>query len=441
MSGIAEVMLNLGYQVSGSDLKRSPVTLRLKKRGARIFYGHKAKNMAGANLVVVSSAVGASNPEVSQARKESVTVIPRAEMLAELMRLKTNVAVAGTHGKTTTTSLIGTIVSEAGLDPTLIIGGRVNNLRGNARLGKGEFLIAEADESDRSFLKLTPTIAVITNIDPEHMENYEDFKDVCASFTEFANKVPFYGAVVACADHPEVRKILPTINRRVVTYGLKGDAEYTATHVTQEGLNMSFDVHHKTERLGRASIRQPGIHHVSNALAAIVVARELDIPFSKIVRGLKKFSGVERRFQILRAAHPMIIDDYGHHPVEIEATLQAARAGWPGFKIVVVMQPHRFTRLRLLFDDFATVLSKADWIGILPVYAAGESPIAGFTSERLAERIRTMKSCSTVHFAKNLQEFAPVLKQWADEKTILLCLGAGDISKMAKDLAKKWNSL
>ena len=431
MSGIAEVMINLGFKVSGSDLKRSAVTARLRKKGARIFYGHKPSQVDHAQVVVVSSAVAAVNPEIKQARIQGIPVVPRAEMLAELMRLKYSVAVAGTHGKTTTTSLVGAILAEAGLDPTLIIGGRVNHLRSNARLGQGEYLVAEADESDRSFLKLTPTLAIITNIDPEHMENYENFDQVRSSFAEFANKVPFYGAVVACADHPEVRKILPQINRRVVTYGLKEGAEFTAAHVEQEGLVMSFDVLHHGKLLGRARVSQPGMHHVGNALAAIAVARELDIPFAKIVKGLKRFAGVGRRFQILKKEPPMIVDDYAHHPVEIEATLKAARAGWPHFKIAAVMQPHRYTRLNLLFDDFVRVLKTADWVGVLPVYGAGEKPIAHITGEKLAEKVKGA-------YGKNLEALQPALQQWADEQTMILCLGAGDITRMAKQMAKQW---
>jgi len=436
MSGIAEVLLNLGYQVSGSDLKRSTITRRLKKKGAKIFLGHHKNNLNSAEVVVVSSAVDGNNPEIKKAKGQNIPVVPRAEMLAELMRMKYGVAVAGTHGKTTTTSMIGAVLQEAGLDPTLIIGGRVNSLKSNARLGKGEFLVVEADESDRSFLKLSPAISVITNIDPEHMENYGTMKALRQSFTDFANKVPFYGAVVACHDHPEVRKIFPHLARRLITYGIYSSAEYEAKNIAQKEKETSFDVLHKGEMLGKIKMEQPGIHHVGNALATIAVARELEIPFSKIAQGLKKFKGIGRRFEILRKENPMVVDDYGHHPVEMEATLKAAKAGWPEEKIAVVFQPHRYTRLKNLWGDFLKVLSHADWVVVLPVYAAGEKPIVGVTAKNLFTELREKNPKLAAAYAESFEEVEAALKPWATSKTMVLFLGAGDVTKMARRFAK-----
>jgi len=321
MSGIAEILLNLGLTVTGSDLKRSAVTQRLTRRGAKIWIGHEERHAEGAHVVVVSSAVSQSNPEIRYATKMGIPVVPRAEMLAELMRLKYGIAVAGTHGKTTTTSLIAQVVHRAGLDPTMIVGGKVKSLRGNARLGRGEFLVAEADESDRSFLKLSPTIGVITNIDPEHMENYNDFEHLKSAFVDFANKVPFYGSVVCCVDHPVVKKILPKIVRPCITYGER-DADYIAANIEQVGGHLSFEVIHKGQQLGKIDLPMAGKHHAKNALAAIAVGRELDIPFPTIKHALEQFRGVARRFEILHNGSPIVVDDYGHHPVEIAALLQ-----------------------------------------------------------------------------------------------------------------------
>ena len=471
MSGIAEVLLNLNYQVSGSDLKKSATTRRLKKRGAKIFLGHHADHLNGAEVVVTSSAVEENNPEVKKARHLNIPVVPRAEMLAELMRMKYGIAIAGTHGKTTTTSMIGTVLSEAGLDPTLIIGGRLNSLKTNARLGKGEYLVAEADESDKSFLKLNPTMAVITNIDPEHMENYKNFSEVKKCFINFANKVPFYGAVVACADHPQVRKIFPELSRRVVTYGIKEKAEYTAKNIEQKGASIDFDVLYHGDPLGRIRMSQPGVHHVGNALAAVAIARELDIPFSKIAAGLKKFQGIARRFEILKENDPMVVDDYAHHPVEIEATIAAAKKGWPDYKIAVVVQPHRFSRLKFLWDGFVKALGKTDLTIVLPVYAAGEKPIAGITGKNFFLGLREAHPKLPVAYAESLEEITAVLKPWIGDasedlalpvrtrgvrgdgapaersevgqrspryqKTLVLFLGAGDITKMARRFVKK----
>lgn len=437
MSGIAEVLLNLGYQVSGSDLKRSSFTERLRKKGAKVFLGHHQNHINSAQVLVVSSAVKEKNPEVKRAKALNIPVVPRAEMLAELMRMKYGIAVAGTHGKTTTTSMIGYILQEASFDPTLIIGGRVNNLRSNARLGKGKFLVAEADESDGSFLKLHPAIAVMTNIDPEHLENFSSFRDLKNCFIQFANKVPFYGAVVACQDHREVRRTFPYLTRRLITYSLKGKAEYVAKNILQKETLMTFDCFYKGDLLGKVSIHQPGRHQVGNALAAIAVARELEIPFFKVAQALKRFKGIGRRFEILRDVDPIVVDDYAHHPVEIEATLQAAKGGWPDHKIAVVCEPHRYTRLKNLWDAFIKVLAKADWLVILPLYPAGERPISGITGKDLFLELRKAHPRLPVTYAESLEEVNAALKPWVSPKTMVLFLGAGDITKMARQFVRK----
>lgn len=433
MSGIAEVLLNLGYRISGSDQKRSPITARLKKKGARIHYGHKASHIEGAQVVVISSAVRPTNPEVAAAKKAGIPVIPRAEMLAELMRLKYGIAVAGSHGKTTTTSLVGQVLSGAGMDPTMVIGGRLNSLRSNAKLGKGEFLVAEADESDGSFLKLNPTIAVITNIDPEHLDHYKDFEALKETFVAFANKVPFYGSIVACADHPVVRELLPRFQRKVVTYGLESPADYGAEKMVQEGLRQRFTVLYRKEKLGEVVLQSPGRHSVANALAAIAVGRELDIPFRKIAAALKGFRGIERRFQVLCDNGVTVIDDYGHHPVEIRATLKALREAFPERRLVALFQPHRYTRTRDLFHDFAQSFGDADKVFLTEVYAAGEDPIVGVSSRALHD---AMDQAKTVFRADKLSLVPAVLEQ-VQPGDVILSLGAGDITKIGHELARQ----
>jgi len=433
MSGIAEVLLNLGYRISGSDQKRSPITARLKKKGARIHYGHKASHIEGAQVVVISSAVRPTNPEVAAAKKAGIPVIPRAEMLAELMRLKYGIAVAGSHGKTTTTSLVGQVLSGAGMDPTMVIGGRLNSLRSNAKLGKGEFLVAEADESDGSFLKLNPTIAVITNIDPEHLDHYKDFEALKETFVAFANKVPFYGSIVACADHPVVRELLPRFQRKVVTYGLESPADYGAEKMVQEGLRQRFTVLYRKEKLGEVVLQSPGRHSVANALAAIAVGRELDIPFRKIAAALKGFRGIERRFQVLCDNGVTVIDDYGHHPVEIRATLKALREAFPERRLVALFQPHRYTRTRDLFHDFAQSFGDADKVFLTEVYPAGEEPIVGVSSRALHD---AMDQAKTVFRADKLSLIPAVLEQ-VQPGDVILSLGAGDITKIGHELARQ----
>lgn len=431
MSGIAEVLVTLGFTVSGSDLKRSSTLARLRKRGARVFIGHKPEHLGGAQVVVTSSAVSLDNPEVLAARDKHIPIVPRAEMLAELMRVKYGIAVAGTHGKTTTTSLIGAILYEAGLDPTLIIGGRVNSLRSNARLGKGEFLVAEADESDRSFLKLAPTVAVITNIDPEHMENYRDFEEMKNHFVNFANKVPFYGSVIACADHPVVRSIFPGITRPMLTYGLHYPADLTGHDLRYDGCTTFFRADFRGKDLGRFVVGQPGEHQVSNALAAIATAQALDIPTGKVKNALKKFRGISRRFEILRKADPVVIDDYAHHPVEIAATLQGARSAFPHHEIALVCQPHRYSRLQFLWRDFQSVLKTANRCFITEVYPAGEKPIPEVTGEKLAQEI------DGAVFLPTPEEAVAALKHWVGPQKVVLFVGAGSITRVARDFAKR----
>ena len=433
MSGIAEVLLNLGYRISGSDQKRSPITSRLKKKGAKVFYGHKASHVDGAHVVVISSAVRASNPEVVAAKKLSLPVIPRAEMLAELMRLKYGIAVAGSHGKTTTTSLIGQILLGAKMDPTMVIGGRVNNLRTNAKLGKGEYLVAEADESDGSFMKLNPTIAVITNIDPEHMEHYKDFEALKETFVQFANKVPFYGTIVACADHPVVRDLLPRFARKVVTYGIQQPADYTAEKIQSDGLRQTFEVFCRKQSLGKIQLEQPGVHNVANALSAVAVARELDIPIRKIASALKAFRGIERRCQVLCNNGITVIDDYGHHPEEIRATLKALRTAFPSRRLITLFQPHRYSRTRDLFQDFLKAFSDTDLLYLTEVYSAGEDPVVGVSSRALYDALADPKAV----YQPDKDSLVPMVQEILQPGDVVLTLGAGDITKVGHDLAKK----
>ncbi len=435
MSGIAEVLLNLGYRVSGSDIKRGENTRKLKRLGAKIYSGHKRNNIEGAHVVVVSSAVKETNPEVKEARRLGIAVVPRAEMLAELMRLKYGVAVAGTHGKTSTTSIIGHVLNHAKFDPTIIIGGKVNNLRSNAKLGKGKFLVAEADESDGSFLKLAPTIGVITNIDPEHMENYESFKSLKRAFIEFANKVPFYGAVIACADHPTVRRIMPYVTRPIITYGNRG-ADYTAREIVQDGDRLKFEVLYRGELLGKVSLRMTGSHNALNALAAIAVGRHIDIPFATIRSALKGFKGIARRFQVLTKAGPIVVDDYAHHPVEIKATIDAAKIGWPARRIVSVVQPHRYSRLAHHFDDFVASVRDADAVVVMDVYAAGERPRRNHTGERLWREMCKRYPKKMIAFAPTTEEVQSTLAPWCTKEDLILFMGAGSVTNTARICSK-----
>lgn len=437
MSGIAEVLLTLGYEVSGSDIKWGPVTARLRRRGAHIYRGHRPSNVSRADVAVVSSAVKAGNVELVEARKRGVPVVPRAEMLAELMRLKYGIAVAGTHGKTTTTSMIATLLFHAGFDPTMVIGGRVNSFRTNARLGRGDFLVAEADESDLSFLHLSPTISVITTIDPEHMENYRNFRHMKESYLSFAGKVPFYGCIVAGIDHPEVEALTKRFQRRFVTYAIGSKADFTASDIRQVEDRLQFMVHYKGVSLGAVRLNMVGRHNVANALAAVAVGWELEIPFAKMVAAFAKFKGVERRFQILRRGPgPMVVNDYSHHPAEIDATIRGARDGWPEKRVVFIHQPHRYTRLKSLLKDFAKVLGKADRVALLPVYAAGEKPIRGIGSRQLY--ISLMRRFPKVD-VDIINDHSSVVK-WARRNVkyddMVIFSGAGDVWKLGKEVAK-----
>jgi UDP-N-acetylmuramate--alanine ligase len=387
MSGIAEVLLNLGYQVSGSDLKESEITRRLTALGGEVAYGHRAENLREVDVVVTSTAVRADNPEVLEAHRLMVPVIPRAEMLAELMRMKYGVAIAGTHGKTTTTSMVATILTHGGLDPTVVIGGRLDLFESNAKLGQGKFLVAEADESDGSFLKLSPTVAVVTNIDADHLDYYRDLDQIKDTFVDFINKVPFFGLAVLCLDDPNLQALIPQVKKRFVTYGINSQADFSASAIEHQADRTAFTVHYRGELLGRLGFRMPGRHNVLNALAAVAVGMELGLDFPAIAAGFKDFGGVGRRFQIKGEANDiMVVDDYGHHPAEIKATLAAARSGWQR-RVVVVFQPHRYSRTQALFDDFVTAFYQADQLLVMDVYAAGEEPISGVAAADLAREI------------------------------------------------------
>jgi UDP-N-acetylmuramate--alanine ligase len=443
MSGIAEVLLNLGYQVSGSDLKQNNITRRLVELGATLMLGHAAEHVADADVVVISSAVAADNPEVAAARAQRVPVVRRAEMLAELMRFRSGIAVAGTHGKTTTTSLVASVLSEGGLDPTFVIGGRLISAGTNARLGSGRYLVAEADESDASFLLLQPLIAVVTNIDADHLSTYEgDFARLRASFVEFLHHLPFYGIAVLCLDDAEVRSILPDVARPVLTYGTSADADFRATEIRRAGQVTHFRV----MRPGSAppldvTLNLAGTHNVLNALAAIAIAHDLEVADAAVLRALAGFEGVGRRFQLhgdigTPAGTVMLVDDYGHHPRELAATITAAREGWPQRRLVVAFQPHRYSRTRDLFEDFAEVLSHVDALVLLEVYAAGEQAIAGADARALARSIRNRGRVDPVFVART-QDLPEALLGVLREGDLLLTLGAGDIGAMAAELPKR----
>ena len=437
MSGIAEILLNLGMKVSGSDLKRSAVTDRLAQLGATVYEGHNAANVAGATVVVTSSAVHAKNPEVLEAQARKIPVIQRAEMLAELMRLKYGIAIAGMHGKTTTTSMVAAVLSAGGLDPTVVVGGRVDALGSNARLGTTQYLVAEADESDRSFLKLSPILAVVTNLDREHMDCYKDMADVERAFLDFMNKVPFYGAVTACVDDPLLKGILPRARRRVFTYGVAAEADFRLEFlVAGEGRFARFQVNTAAGPLGPFELHVPGRHNVLNATAAVAIARQLEVPAEKIAEGLNHFRGVDRRFQQRGQARGVtVVDDYGHHPTEIRATLAAARECGHG-RVYVVFQPHRYTRTLDLLDEFGRAFADADSVIVLPIYAASEEPIPGVTAERLAEQIRRSSRIQgpAVHFAPEFAAAVQLVAAEVREGDLILTLGAGNVSQLAPQI-------
>ena len=436
MSGIAEVLLNLGYQISGSDLKESEVTRRLVSLGCTVSYGHRKENVKEADVVVISSAVRSGNPEVEVAEQRLIPVIPRAEMLAELMRMKVGVAIAGTHGKTTTTSLIATVLAAGGLDPTVVIGGRLNSLGSNARLGQGDFLVAEVDESDGSFLKLMPTIAVVTNIDADHLDHYTGIEEIKEAFHQFLNKIPFFGLAVLCLDHPNIQSLIPKLKKRFTTYGLTTQADFQAKEITFEGLSTTFDVLHQRQEVGRLRIQMPGLHNVYNALATVATAFELEIPFQVVQHALRDFGGIQRRFHIKGEKKGiLIVDDYGHHPVEIMATLKAARTGWER-RVIAVFQPHRYTRTQALFQEFLTAFYDADVLILTEIYPAGEDPIPGVEARALFEGIREYGH-KDVTFLRNKKEIVDHLLRIVRSGDLVVTLGAGDIWQIADELVGK----
>jgi UDP-N-acetylmuramate--alanine ligase len=437
MSGIAEVLINLGFKVTGSDVRRTDITERLESLGAVIFQGHSEENIIDADVVVVSSAVRPDNPEVKKARELFIPVIQRAEMLAELMRMKYSVAVAGAHGKTTTTSLVSSILGHAGLDPTCVIGGRLNSLGSNAKLGDSKFLVAEADESDGTFLLLYPTIAVTTNIDLEHLDFYKDIDEIKAAFLTFLNKVPFYGVNIICMDNANIQSLIPLIKRRYMTYGLSKQADLRADNISYEGFVTRFRVIYRGYDLGEIRLTLPGIHNVVNALAACGVAIELDIPFRTIQEALGNFSGIHRRLEIKWDGDVKLIDDYGHHPTEIRATLSAMRKMWKD-RIIAAFQPHRYTRTRALMDQFATSFNEADILIVTEIYAASEDPIEGITGASLAEKIRA-SGHKNVIFAPTRDDVIEKILENAKAGDVVVTLGAGDLYKIDERLKSAWS--
>ena len=434
MSGIAEVLINLGYGVSGSDIAKSGITKRLASMGAKIAIGHSRENIEDADVVVYSSAIKDDNPEIIAAKEKFITVIPRAEMLAELMRLKFSIAVAGTHGKTTTTSLVATILNDYGMDPTAVIGGRLDFLGSNARLGEGEYLVAEADESDGSFLLLTPTIAIITNIDPEHLDYYSGLEHLKKDFLTFVNKVPFYGLAVLCLDHPVVQALIPGVKKPYVTYGFSHQADFRAVDVRQDEFETIFTaISEKKGELGEIRLGMPGRHNVQNALAAVAVATELEIPFNEIQKAMDGFSGIHRRFELIGQVNDvLIVDDYGHHPVELRAVLSAAKAGFDR-RIIGVFQPHRYTRTRDLFDEFLTAFNDADTLIVTEIYPASETPIAGVNAKKLYDGIRAFGH-KDIAFIPKMEDLCDHLAEIVRPGDMVMTLGAGNIYRIGGEL-------
>jgi len=444
MSGIAEVLAHLGYSVSGSDIAASATTRRLEGEGVRVMIGHAAENAAGADAVVVSTAVKADNREVIAARERHVPIVPRAQMLAELMRLKRGIAIAGTHGKTTTTSLVASILAEGGIDPTFVIGGRLNAAGANARLGSGDFIVAEADESDASFLFLSPVISVVTNIDADHMETYgHDFERLKGAFVDFLSRLPFYGVAVLCGDDPNVRAIMPQISKQIVTYGLSPNCNFYAENIVADNGQMRFDCVRVNGSVSRLSItlNTPGLHNVLNALAAIAVATEVQVSDAAIVKALAEFKGVGRRFQrygevaLAAGGSFTLVDDYGHHPVEMAATLAAARGAFPGRRLVLAFQPHRYTRTRDCFEDFVKVLSTVDALLLSEIYAAGEAPIVAADGRSLARALRVIGKVEPV-FVEDIAAMPQTIMDVARDGDVVLCMGAGSIGAVPGKVAE-----
>lgn len=435
MSGISEILLSQGYIVSGSDLNESDITRRLASLGATIFYGHHEKNLTNADVVVVSSAIDEKNPEIQLARKNKIPIIQRAEMLAELMKMKTGIAIAGTHGKTTTTSMVATIVQNSGLDPTIIIGGKVDALGGNAKMGKGDFLVAEADESDKSFLHLPATIAVVTNIDNDHLNNYGTLNNIKDAFVDFVNRIPFYGLAVLCADDENVKSILPRLKKPFITYGFSPQADLQARDLKFANFGSTFEVWRDEKKLGQVQCNVPGKHNVLNALAAIAVGQEIGLTFEQVSAGMGQFSGVRRRFEFKGEKNNIrVFDDYGHHPTEVRATLAAARKAWQG-RIVTCFQPHRYSRTQDCYEDFVRAFDDTDVLFMADIYPAGEAPIEGISAEKLSEDVRLQghKSVEYVGDAKKAAEKIAAKLQPGD---MFLTLGAGNIYATGEQLLK-----
>ena len=437
MSGIAELLLNLGYEVSGSDTKASDITERLKGLGGAIHTGHSAEHVSGADVVVVSSAINVENPEVNAAHQLAIPVIPRAEMLAELMRLKYSVAVAGAHGKTSTTSIVAAVLGEGRLDPTVVIGGKLKGIDSNAVLGMGDFIVAEADESDGSFLKMSPTIAVVTNIDREHLDFYKDLEDIKNVFFDFIDRIPFYGLAVLCLDNEPIQDLIPKIKKRFTTYGMSAQADYQARNIRAQGLKTRFTLHHQGEDFGDITLNLPGIHNVYNAMASIAVGFELNIPFETIKSALETLEGVQRRMEVKGVAQGItVVDDYGHHPTEIKTTLQAVKESWPDKRIILAFQPHRYTRTRALFDEFSRAFYQSDLMVVMPIYSAGENPINGVDSSRLCEEIKA-HGHKEVICMDGMESTLSYLKDVLRSGDLLLTLGAGDVWKVGTAILKE----
>ncbi len=434
MSGIAELLLNQGYKVSGSDIQSSEILDRLKRLGVDVHVGHSAELLKGANVLVTSSAIDPENPEIIAADEALIPVIPRAEMLAELMRLKFSIAVAGAHGKTSTTSIIASVLGKGGVDPTIVIGGKLKSIGLNAVLGKGDFIVAEADESDGSFLKMSPSIAVVTNIDREHLDYYKDITEIRNAFLAFIDRIPFYGLAVLCLDNESIQAIIPEIKKRTVTYGMEAQADFQARNIEYDGMKSTFDTIYKGDRLGRVNLNLPGAHNISNALSSIAVGMEIGLDFNVIKEALEELEGVQRRLEIKGEIKGItVVDDYGHHPTEIKTTLKAADKIWPDRRIVVVFQPHRYTRTKALFNDFTRAFYRSEALVVLPIYSAGEKTISGIDSRMLCKELKAHGHKNVV-FKKSREDALMHLKKELRENDIVLTLGAGDVWKLGEEV-------
>lgn len=437
MSGLAEVLLNLGFRITGSDIKESEITRNLSVKGAICYIGHSFQNITGADVVVVSSAIGKGNVEIEAAKAAKIPIIPRAEMLAELMRMKQGIAIAGTHGKTTTTSLISHMMSISGFDPTVVIGGRVNSLGSNAKLGRGEYLVAEADESDGSFLKLNPTLAVVTTLDEEHLDYYADLDHIKETFLIFINKIPFYGLAVLCLDQKNIRDIVPRIEKRYLSYGLCVNADLKANEIKLDRFQSSFRINYRQEDLGQFHLNMPGIHNICNSLAALGIGLELGIDLGVIRKALDEFSGIQRRFQLKGYVDDiMVIDDYGHHPAEIRASLRAAKDGWPNNRLIILFQPHRYTRTRALLQEFGESFDLADTVIVTKIYSAGEQAIPGIRGELLAEELFNRGHKNSL-FISDDEDILTFLNHNLKAHDILITLGAGDVHKIGESFLSR----